>query len=52
MMLCQKLLQSGLNNLQSNGNFDVIIIKKVMEESVKGNVYTFGGDTDRLMCIQ
>ena len=41
-LLCKKLLQSGINTLQSKSDTDVLIIKKAIEEATKYGVDVSG----------
>ena len=50
-LLCQKLLQSGINTLQSKGNADVLIIKKAIEEVTKKDVDVVAEGTDILILL-
>ena len=50
-LLCKKLLQSGINILQSKGDADVLIIKKAIEEATKYGVDVVAEDTDILILL-
>ena len=50
-LLCQKLLESGINTLQSKGDADVLIIKKPIEETTKKDVDVVAKDTDTLILL-
>ena len=50
-LLCKKLLQSGINTLQSKGDADVLIIKKAIEEATKYGVDVVAEDTDILILL-
>ena len=50
-LLCQKLLEAGINTLQSKGDADVLIIKKPIEETTKKDVDVVAKDTDTLILL-
>ena len=50
-LLSQKLLQSGINTLQSKGDANVLTIKKATEEATKKDVDVVAEDTDILILL-
>ena len=50
-LLCKRLLQSGINTLQSKGDADVLIIKKAIEQAPKYGVDVVAKDTDILILL-
>ena len=50
-LLCQKLLQSGINTLQSKGDANVLTTKKAIEEATKKDVHVVAEDTDILILL-